>query len=262
MDSSNRISRYKAFKCFLESSQSSFEELSKLDKDVESLNLYYKLYICPGGSQGGANDRLLEIFYGHRPFDTQSKNPFDRNSITVLVEQGARLHYNLLDNGQVVIILYPASTESLTLIEDAIIISSGLNPHRLGKMYKLHFALFVAYMRCTSLDGTPTIADKILVFWLRSAKPLIVNKKKQQTKLLSNTIGIFKFAMTVGLSGFLLAAVMATITPPTTDYSNDMMQINQTTKKISEQIGNLSIKSEGSKSQSEKRSTDIAKKKK
>lgn len=240
MDSTNRISKYKEFKAFSNTSKLNFEKISQSDKKIETLNSYYNLCICPGGSQSGMNDRLIEIFYGHRPFDTQRTNPFDRNSIKVLVENGARLHYNLLDNGQVVAILYPATTDNLTPIEDAIVISCNLSPHQLIKLYKAHFALFNAYMRCTSLDGMPSLIDKIKVFQLRFSKSYIVDGKKQQTKILSGFVGTLKFAMSVGLSGFLLAAILAATSNPIASYTNDIKQINQTTKTISEQIENLS----------------------
>ena len=243
MDTTNRISKYRSFKAFSDSSQANFENISQSDKKIKLLKSHYNLCICPGGSFGGNNDRLIEIFYGNRPFDTQRTNPFDRNSNKVFVERGARLHYNLLDNGYVVVILYPATTEHFTPIEDAIVLSNSLDPHHLKKLHTSHFASFNAYMRCTSLDGAPSLTDKIEVLRLRYARPLIVDGKKQQTKVLSGLIEIIKFAITVGLSGFLLAWILpVTSTPthtPTADYSKDLQKINQAVRTISEQIKNL-----------------------
>nr|CBA30131.1 hypothetical protein Csp_C22010 [Curvibacter putative symbiont of Hydra magnipapillata] len=240
MNPSERIERYKAFKAFSNNYAPKYEEISRADKKIQELNGYYSLCVCPGGSAGGSNDRLFEIFYGHRPFDSQRFDPFNRDRVKVLVEHGARLHYNLKDNGRVVAALYPAQTDHLSPIEDAILISENLDPKYLHKVFRAHFESLNAYMRCTSLDGEPSKVDVLRVFWLRLTRPLIIEKKKQQTRLWTHAASIFRFTMSVGLSGFLLAVVMAVTASPPRDYSAEINQASKTLISIDQKIEVLS----------------------
>lgn len=244
MNSSERIERYKAFKAFAETSAPKYEEISRSDKNIQELNAYYSLCVCPGGSAGGSNERLLEIFYGQRPFDSQRFDPFDRSRLRVLVEYGARLHYNLLDNGRVFAVLYPAKTDHFSPIEDAILLSGNVDPNDLHKAYRAHFESLNAYMRCTSLDGEPSKIDVLRVFWLRLTRPLIVGGKKQQTRLWVHAVSIFRFTTSVGLSGFLLAVIMATTASPSPDYSAGIGQTNSALASIDKKIEVISSKLE------------------
>lgn len=236
MNSLERIERYKAFKSFLENSEPKYEEISRSDKKIQTLNSYYNLCVCPGGSAGGANERLLEIFYGQRPFDTQRFDPFDRNRLKVLVEYGAGLHYNLLDNGRVVAVLYPAKTDHFSPTEEAILVSGNIDPHDLPRVYKLQFELLNAYMRCTSLDGEPSKIDRLRVFLLRLTRPLLVEGKMQPTRIWTHTVSILKFSMSVGLSGFLLAVITAITVSPSPNYSSDIGQANKALSSIEQKI--------------------------
>ncbi len=240
MNSFERIERYKSFKAFSEASKPKYDEISRSDKKFQDLNAHYSLCVCPGGSQGGANERLLEIFYGQRPFDTQRFDPFDRNRLKVLVEYGARLHYNLLDNGRALAVLYPAKTDHFSPTEDSILVSGNLDPNDLRKACKAHFELLNAYMRCTSLDGEPSKMDLLRVFWLRLTRPLMVEGKMQQTRLWVHAVSIFKFTMSVGLSGFLLALIMAVTASPSPDYSPEIGQTNKALNSIDKKIERIS----------------------
>lgn len=205
---SKRIERYKAFKKFSENCQILYQDISLSKKNTRDLKAYYNLCVCPGGRIGGSNDRLLEIFYGQRPFDTQRYDPFDRAKLKVLVEYGALLQYNLMDNGKIIVVLYPAKTDHYSPIEDAILISNSLDPNNIYNVYKAHFEFLNAYMRYTSLDGEPSKIDLLRVYWLLLTKPFIIKGEIQKSRFLIGSVNIIKFALTVGLSGFLLYIIM------------------------------------------------------
>ena len=221
INTSDRIERYKKFGQFLKNSDSSFSTLLNCNKRFKDFDNYYTLHICPGGSNGGANDRELEIFYGERPFDVQRRDPYDRNKLNVLIEYGARLHYNLLDNGMVVALLYPAKTDNISPIENSIIISRNIDPNCLLKLSKRHFLFFNSYMRCTSLDGNPNLLDKFIVYWIRFTSHLIIDGKIQSLKYILFFSEIIKYVLTVGFSGFLLSIIL-TIYIQQHDYTIDI----------------------------------------
>ncbi|RQZ27151.1 hypothetical protein DIE16_32045 [Burkholderia sp. Bp9090] len=71
-----------------------------------------------------------------------------------------------------------------------------------------HFQYLIAYMQCTSLDGEPTLFDKLMVGWLRFVRPCGINERMQIPKIKSVSLGILKFGLSVGFSGFLLSLVV------------------------------------------------------
>ncbi|CAH0352501.1 hypothetical protein AQB9606_02670 [Aquabacterium sp. CECT 9606] len=238
-NASTRIKRYQEFKKYLGESSQLFESLkNKNEKAIRLANLYH-LCITPGGSLGGSDDRVFEIFYGQRPFDTQRPDPFNRQKITVLSEYGARLHYHLLDNGLVLAVLHPAKTENFSPTETSILISGFIPPEKLIKIVHSHFKLLNSYMQCTSLDGEPNLIDKSRIFWLRFTNHLIIDSKKQPIKAISYASEVLKYALTVGLSGFLLAAITAHYTD-TVDYTTQADAISRKISSIDAQISSES----------------------
>ena len=68
-----------------------------------------------------------------------------------------------------------------------------------------HWHKFMSYMQCTSLEGKPTIEDRLRVWWLLFTKPQTVDGKTTTPKIRIVTVRLLQFAATVGLSGFLVA---------------------------------------------------------
>lgn len=221
---------------FSKYSKPKYQEILLSNKKNRDLDAFYTLNVCPGGSQGRLNERVLEIFYGSRPFDAQRRDPFSRTNLSFLVEYGARLHYYLMDNGRAATVLYPAKTDNYAPIEDSILVSINFNPHHFYVKYARHFRLLNAYMRCTCLDGEPSYMDRMKVGILRFCRPMIIEGKQQPTRLYIWTTSIIKFALTVGLSGFLLLLIQSFMVSPPLGYSSQLSHTNKTLNLIDKKI--------------------------
>jgi len=86
---------------------------------------------------------------------------------------------------------------------------------------------FMAYTECTSLIGTPSIWQRLRTFWLRYSRPLCMDGVQQSIRGLLYLRNIVTFALTVGLSGFLLVAVQQGQKETVKDYSLLIKQTNQ-----------------------------------
>jgi hypothetical protein len=241
MNSKQRIFKYQAYQNFSLESNALFNEALNVSLNAAGVAQIYKFCVAPRGSNGGANDRLIEVFYGHRPFDAQRISPFDRG-VRVLVEDGARLHYNQLDNGMVIVTLYPAKTDNFAPVEYGIIIDEDLDPRDLFVKYKRHFSLLNSYMRCTCLDGEPTIIDRFNVFWIKQTKMLILDKKGYPPKYITWVGQSIRFIFNVSLSGCVLAFILSFKSDPSGLLVGEVTKGNQIIRKISDQIDALSQK--------------------
>ena len=200
-----RINRINNFKEFYDNSKTTFKEFS--DKDINSHKFRdaYSLCICPGSRNGGTNKRVVEIFFGSRPFESITNG----RDWTTLTEYGATLLYDRDDSGYIIVSLYPANTDKQKQIESLIFLEIKIDPKKLkDKNYlKKHWNDLVAYMECTSLDGNPTISQKIRIAYLRTFKHLIIDSKWMPTRVSNYSKDVLKFVLTVGLSGFIIYLV-------------------------------------------------------
>lgn len=145
--------RYKAFQEFLSSATESFKSLCNNNPEANRFKAIYSLCTCPGGRQGGKNARQLEVFFGARPFDSQEN--FDstaRPSLKLLSERGATLEFVRDDLGRVHVFLYPAVSEGMKPIEDAIELKIVGDPADLAKgtVLSRHFRWLV-WRICSAL---------------------------------------------------------------------------------------------------------------
>lgn len=239
-----RLQRYKDFQAFLDGSNDFFADLAKSDSGNDFFGGEYSLCIKPGGAAGGRDKRLLEVFYGKRPFDsieeviTSTDGGLPRLQKRLLSENGVRLNYYLNDSGVVVCSLIPARTDSLSQREDAIILDSVSNPSQLRILAKSHWNYFQSYMQVTSLDGAPTFADKIRVFWLRLCRLLIVSGKQERRRILVISESVLKFTASVGLSGFLLLAITRYFDkPPTAQLTAEISQLRSEQMRLQRDLG-------------------------
>jgi hypothetical protein len=207
----NSRDKRKTFDMFYKKSKPWFRFIHSKDKPIQNLSNYYGFIICPGSRDGGCNKRIVEVFWGNRPFDKTVKIKGFSMLDEFLTETGATLQYLLLDNGNVVISLSPAKTENLSPIEETIFISLLRNPKKLLKLnyLKRHWSYVKAYMNITSLEGNKNIKNKIITWYLRNFKITISNKQQKEPKIFIVIKSILKFVATVGLSGFLLIAIMS-----------------------------------------------------
>lgn len=209
---SARLKRYAQFQKFHDNAQVTFKQLAARDMRCRRLERIHAFYVATGGASGGTDKRVVEVFFGNRPYDQVRPEmpPFETSSPTYLVERGARLRYDRLDNGYVLCQLYPARTDRFGPIEQSIFMRFMLDPRRLtpdDTLLESHFNTLVSYMECTSLDGEPSWGDRIRVGNLRRWKKRVIGDQVQPRWLLQGLGRIIEFALVVGLSGFVLEIV-------------------------------------------------------
>ena len=139
----------------------------------------------------------------------------DRHSLSV--EDGGVLLFTMSPDGLVAIFFYPRKTDFRWFSEDALLFKRQLSSQRLTSKWFFFdvVSAFAAYCRVSSLDQIPTITDRISVSWLRFFCATNVDRKYVQSKAVSTSLQVLKWAAVVGLSGSILAVVQAVLNQPT-----------------------------------------------
>ncbi len=165
---------------------------------------------------GGIDKRIIEVFFGSRPIDQvktfeSQDGALPQMKSKLLPEQGACLRYERTDIGTVICTLFPATTQASRQREDSIILEWIPNPRSLHSRWKAasHWRSFISYMQCTSVDGEPTALDKLRVGYLRFMHQVVVNGRAETTRFRAMLGSAFSYALTIGLSGFLLMIINA-----------------------------------------------------
>ncbi len=205
MDS--RRDKIENFESFFNSAKAIFKELKDSDPCAKPFNDFYNLCICPGGRNGGQDKKIVEVFWGLRLIDVKQRG----NTIESEFETGASLVFSRSDRGNVMVILYPAKTDNIQPLEDAIVLYSHLNPAKLSnhKFLKSIWEKFIAYMQYTSLDGTPSCIQKYRVWSMKLCKHLIVDGKYKDTALIKDVRAVVKYILTIGMSGCIIVLIMS-----------------------------------------------------
>ncbi len=201
----DRLEKIKVFDNFSSRAKAIFRYHQRKNSKHSRLIGMYGFYICPGGRNGGIDKKLVDIFYGNRPIDSVTTiNENFQQGKRLETAQGAALAYIRKDDGHVVCNLYPAYSENQRQAEQFIILDFIKDPEKLMKRSKCHWRMLLAYMETTCIDGNPNVLDKILVFYLKNFKRMLVGtvlKQRAVTVALKQTL---KYVSTVGLSGFLI----------------------------------------------------------
>ncbi|WP_398452189.1 hypothetical protein AB3466_14035 [Sphingobacterium thalpophilum] len=194
-----RIQKINDFIKFSDSSEDIFKKFRDNDNQAEKFERDYMLTICPKGRGPHNNNRIVEIFWGARPYENQSTGKTWRS----LVETGATLYFYRNDSGDVTVYLYPAKTENIQPIESLICLYRFLDPKELNKetFLKKLWDDFIAYMEVTSLDGNPTRRQRSRIYYLRNFKHLVIDKKWQNRRASDFLKDVLKWTFTVALSG-------------------------------------------------------------
>ncbi len=95
----------------------------------------------------------------------------------------------------------------------------------------------MAYMEYSSLDGNPSLWQKVMVWYLQNFKSLVVKETWSPAKIVPYTLKLLNFVLTVGLSGFIF--VMANYFIDRNKISSsekNLTEINQNIQKILHQM--------------------------
>jgi hypothetical protein len=235
----NRIDRRNDFETFFNSAKTTFIEFRDNDKRAEKFQNIYMLNVCPGSRAGGTDKRVVEIFWGSRPFDTITEG---RNWMA-LPEYGATLLFAMDDNGHVIVSLYPAYTENRKPVETCITLHIWLDPSRLleKSFLKNCWGHFMAYMEYTSLDGNPTILQRLRISYLRNFKHLVIDNKWTPTKFSVSISRIRDLVVAACFSGaVLIYFVNVTTKPKTTETDTQLKEVNKNLETVSKQLDKIS----------------------
>ncbi len=166
----------------------------------------------------GFGNRLLNVWHRHDGFTTTS-------------EEGATLCFSRLETGHVTVMLYPDKTDNMQPREDFIILEHRISPSEFtgSKTLKRYWKDLMAYMEATSIDGNPNLWQQLRVWWLRHSCHMVVGNEYQPTRRNVFWKSIWKFVVTVGLSGFVFYLLQFTcnaIKPDTTrqEYKDEIIR--------------------------------------
>ncbi len=208
----NRIEKFQEFNKFADNADSTFSTLRNASESAQAFDSSHTFYAMKGGAMGGVDKRIVEVFFGSRPFDDVEMflpegSGLPGRRTKTLTERGARLMYERTDAGTVICTLRPAFTNDLQALEDAIALDWIRDPSVLNgnRRVRKHWRAFISYMECTCIDGTPTIIDRARVGWLRFSKHLIKDGRQSSKRINVAILDVVKFSLTIGLSGFLIA---------------------------------------------------------
>lgn len=219
-----RIQKYRDYEKFFHRSKAMFRAYEKVDTHSHDLSRTYSFCPVPGGRNGGQEKRLVQIFFGNRPFDsttqfvTDDKSGIPSRRLRRLTEAGALLQYYREPSGAVTCRLMPAQIENMHGEEDSIILDRISNPQKLldRSVTWRHWQYLISYMHCTCIDGDPNLFDRARTAWIRFKYPRVVKNEEVGTVLGKWLWKSVSFALTVGLSGFILLLLPK---PPTPDVS-------------------------------------------
>tara|TARA_R110002050_G_scaffold298468_1_gene461821 strand:- start:640 stop:1362 length:723 start_codon:yes stop_codon:yes gene_type:complete len=114
---------------------------------------------------------------------------------------GARLEYRLTDNGYVLCILTPSTTDHFKHPEEGILLDIIKEPSQLKNKSVKHWDYLVSYMLVTNVDCEPRIQDWLRVRFLRNFKRCFKNGVSQERKAIVDFGYIARWFFSVGLSG-------------------------------------------------------------
>lgn len=200
-----RFNRYNQFNDFSTSSEKKFEDFLKETPKAKRFNDFYLMNYWTDKNHPKNDTIYVNLSFGSRILTVSHNN----RGFTSTTEEGARLCFYRMEDGYVTITLYPAKTENRHPHEDGIVLEEHLEPARLSnpKFLKKLWELFIAYMECTSIDGSPTYWQKRKIRKLRYYKHLIVDNVFQETNAYSVWEGRKEFLKTIGCSGFIVAII-------------------------------------------------------
>ncbi|MYL85251.1 hypothetical protein GTA51_19325 [Desulfovibrio aerotolerans] len=206
-----RLSRRRCFELFKSLSNSLFEEVVANDRKHEERKKIFSFYIVPNGRWGGQNERVVDVFYGSRPFESVVERQDDESGMPhfrrrLLTESGGMITYNIDSYGLVFCILYPARTEDITPWEDFIILEKHIDPIFLTgtAILKRHWKILSSFSEVRCIDGDPSIVDFVRVYWVLFTKNVCIDGKLQGRRIVKASLQVLYISLTVGCSGFLL----------------------------------------------------------
>lgn len=207
-----RQARLRAFDAFSKTAEVTLRTLAQSIPRLAEYEAFYSFDVLPGGSQGGSDIDLLEVKFGNAVIGVEDRQSASPKSFRF--ERGARLNYTLQLNGNVVVTLHDAGLDRDThhqiLILETVTGAAQLTPSRL----KRHLRALGARMAASTLDRAITPGERLRDAWLRlTCWRILLGPQgvisEHRPVWMSAAATIVQWALTVGLSGALLAVVQS-----------------------------------------------------
>lgn len=204
-----RYERYNEFDKFQEIAKAAFESIRDNDPRGLIYQAFNMLSVCPGSRMGMDKRDIVEVFWGSKIYDREYRDKSgDRQRFKFNTESGASLYFLRKDNGLVDIYLFPSTTDKRKSEEDGLLLKDDVEPKKLlSRWYRKRlWWSFMAYTEVTSLDGSPTLWQRLRVLKNRFVKPRVIDGVVQQRVVVGWVGKTLWWILTVGLSGCLVTA--------------------------------------------------------
>lgn len=228
-----RQEKYKDFQEFKKQSENDYKSIITGVKKYPDLNNLYGFYVAPGGRNGGIDDRLVDVFYGHRPIGVKR---YIGSNLQIQdkteIENGCQISFHHLINGKTFVTLYPCNSETFKFEEDFIVLDFLSDPRKLFKkrIQKKYCNFLNSYMAVTCSENLASLSDRLTVFYLRNFKQLCINNRVQRSKFFKKITKVLKIIFSVGFSGFCLTFI------PFFSNSKQLNELTNEVKEINQQI--------------------------
>jgi hypothetical protein len=236
--SRTRDERIRDFILFFTTAEVIFTAFRDHDPKAEKFQRLYQLNVCPGSRMGGTNNRVVEIFWGNRPYETIAYGGTWR----ALTEYGATLLFERDNSGYVIISVYPAGTETKRPVESSIALKVWIDPICLRDRWFLEqlWKDFMAYMEMTSLEGKPSWVQKRRISVLRKTKHLVIDTKWMPTRFSVSLNKFWKGVATVFFSGAFFVFIMNKVYQPSLETETQLQLINKNLEIVNSQLNHIS----------------------
>lgn len=217
-----RMRMIEDFKKFRDSAEETFKGFQR-NGSSQKFDDRYMLNVCPKGRNGGMSERLCEVFYGGALYDKEVKvNKNFQRTEYFLTETGATLAFNLLDDGNVLVMLHLPFTERMKPLISSIVLEFHIDPKKLTKWrLKSYWRKLNLSMEVHSLIGSKTWYQRLIWSVWQMFQNTIIDGQLQEKKICKILKRILEYTLTVGFSGFLI--YVFTIFPSKTTPKSDQI---------------------------------------
>lgn len=200
--SKKRIDRYQAFEKFRREAKQLIEPLAAEREDI-GFFAPYGFYVHRGLEEA-SDQNQVEVGFSSRFLDVYK--PSVGSLPRIVTESGAVLRYQRTDEGNVLCLLFPATRTNIDSIVSMIVLDVIADPSALLKVKTLqsHLSYLAAYMAMTSLNGAPTLWQRLLYFRLYGSKGYAEDKRVVPSRLRKFGDKVGTWVLTVACSGAAL----------------------------------------------------------
>lgn len=189
-----------SFNEFYKNAKNTFDRLCNNDDQGKKLKDIYDLHILPREN----DNTFIRVFWGNRAYTNSAIR-----GLRMKIESGCQLCFQRLPSGKTYIYMFPGTLDDSTLYINGVLLYKNVDTNKLieKKFIKSCWDNFMAYTLCHSLDGEPSKIQRLRNFILIHFYKKIKEGEVSYSDFDIFYKSIFKWTLTVGFSGALLAIV-------------------------------------------------------